>query len=106
MVGSYAQIDLAEQAAAAGLRNFELVQSGYSQGAVNIIDLIDAQNAALTAELSRATAVFEFMINLTNAGRSISSFDFVSPDDPTRRQAWLDRADEFFRAARQQRNGR
>ena len=106
MVGSYAQIDLAEQAAAAGSRNFELVQSGYSQGAVNIIDLIDAQNAALTAELSRATAVFEFMINLTNVGRSISSFDFVSPDDPTRRQAWLDRTEEFFRASRQRRNGR
>ena len=100
MVGSYAQIDLAEEAANAALRNLELVQESYSQGVVNIVDLIDAQNAALTAALARATAVYEFMINLTNVGRSIANFDFVNPAGPTGRQAWLQRAQEFFDATR------
>ena len=98
-VGSYAQIDLAEEAAAAALNNLELVQDSYSQGVVNIVDLIDAQNAALTATLARAAAVYEFMINLANVGRSISNFDFVDPRDPVARQAWLDRAEAFFRAS-------
>ncbi len=104
MVGSYAQINLAEVAAAAALRNLELVQESYSQGVVNVVDLIDAQNAALTAALARATAVYEFMINLTNVGRSIANFDFVNPADPAARRAWLQRAQEFFEATR--RSGR
>ncbi len=104
MVGSYAQIDLAEQAAEAALQNLDLVQDSYSQGVVNITDLIDAQNATLTAQLTRATAVYQFMINLTNVGRAISSFDFVNPTDAATRQAWLDRVEEFFRVARQRRN--
>ncbi|MGD8815961.1 MAG: TolC family protein [Acidobacteriota bacterium] len=100
MVGSYAQIDLAEEAADAALRNLELVQDAYSQGVANIIDLIDAQNAALTATLARATAVYEFMINLTDVGRSISNFDFLSTANPGARQEWMRRAREFFEAAR------
>ena len=104
MVGSYSQIDLAQQAAEAAFKNLDLVQDSYSQGVVNIIDLIDAQNAALTAGLDRATSVHRFMINLTNVGRAISSFDFVNPTDPAARQTWLDRVEEFFRVARQQRS--
>jgi outer membrane protein TolC len=100
MVGSYAQIDLAAEAADAALRNLELVQESYSQGVVNIVDLIDAQNAALTAALARASAVYEFLINLTNVGRSIASFDFMSPTDPAARQEWLRRVENFFAAAR------
>ena len=101
LVGSYAQIDLAEEAAEAALRNLELVQESYSQGVVNIVDVIDAQNAALTATLARATAVYEFMISLTNVGRSISNFDFVDPRDPAAREAWLNRTRQFFDAMRQ-----
>ncbi len=100
LVGSYAQIDLAEEAADAALRNLELVQESYSQGVVNIVELIDAQNAALTGALARASAVYEFLINLTNAGRSIANFDFVNPADPAARQTWLQRARDFFEAAR------
>jgi outer membrane protein TolC len=103
LVGSYAQIDLAEEAAEAARRNLELVQQSYSQGVVNIVDLIDAQNAALTGALARATAVYEFLINLTNVGRSIANFDFVNPADPGTRQAWLQRAEEFFEATRRSR---
>ncbi len=47
--------------AESALKNFELVQSNYKAGTVNITQLIDAQQAALTAQLASAISVYEFI---------------------------------------------
>lgn len=102
MSGSYAQISLAREAAAASRRNFELVRETYSQGITRILDLLDAQNAAVLSEFAAATAEYDFLINMMNVGRAVSRFDFLAPQDPAARQAWFDRMEAFFRAARQE----
>jgi outer membrane protein TolC len=42
-------------------QNFQLVQNNYREGAVNITQLIDAQEAALNANLQAAIAVYEYI---------------------------------------------
>lgn len=73
---SLISIPLAEKAAEAARRSLELVTDSYSQGAVGIIDLLDAQSAVLQASEGAANAVHNFLIDLMNLQRATSRFDF------------------------------
>ena len=57
-----ANIRLSEVSANAARETLELVQSAYAEGAVNIIQLIDAQNNYLQAQLAQAGASYNFLI--------------------------------------------
>ena len=91
---SYPSIQLSKQAATAAGKNLELVIDAYSRGAVSILDLLDAQNAALVAEVSAANAVLNFLIDLMNLERSAGQFDFFL-DDSSRDQ-WFDRLKNYI----------
>ena len=94
---SWAGIGLAEEAAEAARRNLTLVTDAYEQGAVSILDLIDAQNAALLAEESAATAVYEYLLDLMDAHRAAGRLDaFVDPPDVA---AFTERIRAYFRDA-------
>lgn len=73
---SFISIPLAEKAAKAARQSLELVTDSYSQGAVSIIDLLDAQSASLQANEGAANAVHNFLIDLMNAQRAAGRFDF------------------------------
>jgi len=73
---SYAGIEQSQKAAEAANKSLDLVTDAYSQGVVSIIELIDAQNAALTASLSAANAVFDFLIDFFEVERSVGQFSF------------------------------
>lgn len=94
---SYAGIQLAKDAADAAQRNLQLVRDAYSKGAVPILDLLDAQNAALVADQLAANAVYDYLIDNMNAQRAVGRFDFFMT--PAEQQAFLARLDEFFRQA-------
>ncbi|MFB3111910.1 MAG: TolC family protein, partial [Gemmatimonadales bacterium] len=68
---SYASIGLAREGAEAARNNLELVSDAYSQGLVSIIDLIDAQNAALVTDLDAATAVYDFLVDWVEVERAV-----------------------------------
>ena len=77
---SYAGIQLARAAAAASRRSLELVTDSYSVGAVSIIELLDAQNAAVLSREAEANAVYEFLIDMLEVERSMGRFYFdVAP---------------------------
>lgn len=85
---SYPSIRFALDAADAARKNLDIVTDGYSQGVLSIIDLLDAQNAALSTELNAANAVYSFLIDLMNVQRASGRFDFFTTAE--------DR-EEFFR---------
>ena len=91
---SYPSIRLSKQAATAAGKNLELVIDAYSRGAVSILDLLDAQNAALVAEVSAANAVLNFLIDLMNLERSAGQFDFFL--DARSRDDWFDRLTNYI----------
>ncbi len=92
---AYASIDLARQAADAARRNYELILDAYRQGAVTILDLLDAQTESLNANLDASDAVYVYLIDLMSVQRSIGQFDFFISADG--RKAWFDQLDAFFR---------
>ncbi len=95
---SYPSITLSRSAAETARKNLELVTDSYSRGVVSIIDLIDAQNAALVADQGAANAVYDFLIDLMNVQRAIGRFDFFASAEE--RQAWFERLETYFREAK------
>ena len=91
---SFAAIELTEEAAEAAGQNLELVADSYSRGAVSIIDLLDAQNAALSADQAVANAGHDFLIDLMELQRAANQFDFFT--SPVARDAWFERLDRYF----------
>jgi outer membrane protein TolC len=68
---SWPAITLRRESADAAARTLELVQDAYARGAASILDLLDAQNAALTAEFAAETAVYEFLDDWAEVRRSV-----------------------------------
>lgn len=58
----------------------ELTQASYSSGAVNIVQLLDAQNNYLTAQLSRTNATYNFLINSLQLERYLGFYFVLNSD--------------------------
>jgi len=90
----YAGIRLSRQAADAAESNFVVVRDAYSRGTLSILDLLDAQNAAVVADLHAATAVYDFVGALMEVERAAARFDFFqTPEDQA---DWFTRVDRYF----------
>ncbi|MEM9621458.1 MAG: TolC family protein [Pseudomonadota bacterium] len=76
---SYANIELSRISAEAARNNLDLVADAYRLGTVSIVDLLDAQNQTLQAELSANNAVHNFLIDVMNMQRATGHFDFLAP---------------------------
>ncbi len=74
---SYAGIGLSDEAARAADSTLQLVVDAYSRGALSLLDVIDAQNVALTANRSAANAVYDFLLDLVEVERAMGSFELM-----------------------------
>lgn len=91
---SFPSIRLSQKAAESARKTLDLVVDQYSRGAVDIIKLLDSQNAALTANQDAADAVYEFLIDLVKVQRAVGQMSFFqSPED---RAAWFERLKTHF----------
>jgi outer membrane protein TolC/ABC-type uncharacterized transport system substrate-binding protein len=95
---SYAGIRLAREAAEAATKNLEIVTNSYSQGVLSIIELLDAQNAALVAQQIAANAVYDFLVDWLSVQRAVGRFDVLMNDAD--RDDFFRRANEFLAAER------
>ncbi|MEM9338056.1 MAG: TolC family protein [Bacteroidota bacterium] len=77
---SFRNITLTKEAEEAVVRNFDIVQDSYSKGAVTITQLLDAQNAAISARLNSANAVYVFLIDFLTMERASGSFYMLMSD--------------------------
>ena len=91
---SYPGISLSREAADAANRNLVLITDSYVQGIKSIIELLDAQNQALTSDQAAANAVYNFLIDLMGVQRAMGEFILFLPKE--QRQAWLQRAEEYL----------
>ena len=71
LMNQIANIELSELNEEAARESLELVQTSYAEGAVNIIQLIDAQNNYLQAQLAKAGATYNFLITAIQLERFI-----------------------------------
>ena len=69
---SWSTISLRRQAAEAATQTQELVRAAYARGAASILDLLDAQNNALDAELAAVTSVYDFLDDWAEVQRAVA----------------------------------
>jgi outer membrane protein len=92
---SWPSIDLSREASDASEENLANVTDAYARGAVNVTDLIDAQEAALSAGLAATDAKYGFLIDFVAVLRSMGDFEILL--DPGSREAWYARVEKWFR---------
>ncbi len=96
---SFSSIGLSQTRAEFAAKTLDLVQSAYSRGAVNILDLIDAQNASLVAREASANAVFSFLSDFVKVCRAVGTFDSVL--NPESNNQWYERLAAFYASGNQ-----
>ncbi len=74
-------IKLKQKAATAAEKNYDLVYDAYSKGSTGIIDLLDAQNAKIIANLNAVNSTYQFFSDLVKLQRAIGNIDFFVSDD-------------------------
>lgn len=84
---------LSEHAAEEALK---MIQSSYANGAVNIVQLIDAQNNLLTARLAKANAIYNYLIGAVQIERSISYYFILHSEEENR--AFMQRFLEYTKS--------
>jgi outer membrane protein TolC len=94
---SFPSIQLSRDAAVSSDKNLQLVTDSYERGIVSIIDLLDAQNQALGANLDAANAVYNFLVDLMKVQRSAGIFIFFL--DENMKQVWYQKMEEYFQLA-------
>ena len=94
---SYPSIALSRDAALASDKNLQLVTDSYERGLVSIIDLLDAQNQALSSNLDAANAVYNFLVDLMQVQRSLGLFIYFLDQD--QKQLWFESLDNFYQMA-------
>jgi outer membrane protein TolC len=92
-----AAIDLSRQAADASQENLELVTDSYSRGVTDILGLLDAQNAALLAEIKASNAIYDYLIQWMQVERAAGKFTFTATQGEidaffAELDAWFDEA--------------
>ncbi len=73
--GSFPSIAYLNAAAEASRRNFEIVQDRYTEGLVNVTDLLDAQNDRFISERTARGAQYAFLLDMVALQRAIGWFE-------------------------------
>ncbi|MEL6865437.1 MAG: TolC family protein [Bacteroidota bacterium] len=81
LVNQISNIQLSEISERTAKEALELTQTAYSSGAVNLIQLLDAQNNYLNAQLAKAAAVYNFLINSIQLERSLGYYFLLNTEE-------------------------
>ena len=74
LINQIANIEISKVSEAAAKESLELTQVAYSNGAVNIAQLLDAQNNYLSAQQAQLTAVYNYLLNSIQLERYIGYY--------------------------------
>ena len=91
---SYPSIEFSKDATRAAKLNLDLITENYTRGTKSIIDLLDAQNQALTADQRAVNAVYDFLIDMMSLQRAMGRFLFY--ESRADQEAWYNRLDAFI----------
>ncbi|MBL7471439.1 TolC family protein [Robertkochia sediminum] len=82
LINQVSNIRLSEISAETAREVLQLTQESYTQGAVNIVQLIDAQNNLLRAQLAQSNATYNYLLNAIQLERLIGySFLLHTPEE-------------------------
>ncbi|MEW7290291.1 TolC family protein [Aquimarina sp. 2304DJ70-9] len=94
MINQIANIEISKVSEEAARESLDLTQNAYAQGAVPLIQLIDAQTNYLQAQLARATANYDYLLTSMQLERAIGYFFLMNTEASN--QDFIRRANEFI----------
>ena len=74
VINQIVNIELSEVSEKTAKESLELTQASYSNGAVTIIQLIDAQNNYLNAQLARTNAIYNYLVSALQVERFLGYY--------------------------------
>lgn len=80
VINQISNIELSKVSEDTANEALELTQASYSNGAVNIVQLIDAQNNYLNAQIARVSAVYNYMINTLQLERYLGYYFLLNSE--------------------------
>ena len=81
VINQISNIELSEVSEEAAKESLELTRVSYTSGAVSIIQLIDAQNNYLNAQLASTNAIYNFLINSLQLERFLGYYFLLKSKD-------------------------
>ncbi len=94
LINQIANIEISKVSEETAKESLDLTQNAYQQGAVPIIQLIDAQTNYLQAQLARSTANYNYLITSMQLERAIGYFFLTHSEDNN--QAFIQRANQYI----------
>ncbi len=80
IIVAVSNIRLSKVSESTAQEGLELTQTAYSSGAVNIAQLLDAQNNYLNARLARSNAIYSYLITMLQMERYLGSFFLLNTE--------------------------
>ncbi len=80
VINQISNIELSKVSEDTANEALELTQASYSNGAVNIVQLIDAQNNYLNAQIASVNAVYNYMINALQLERYLGYYFLLNSE--------------------------
>jgi len=93
LVNQIANIELSKVFEETAKEALELTQVSYANGAVNIVQLLDAQNNYLQAQLASTNATYNYLLSSMQLERYIGSFFLLQTE--SERQEFITRFLEY-----------
>ncbi|MFT6415382.1 MAG: outer membrane protein TolC [Dokdonia sp.] len=84
LINQIANIEISKLSEAAAKESLELTQVSYSNGAVNIVQLLDAQNNYLSAQQAQITAVYNYLLSSIQLERYMSYYFLLHTPEENR----------------------
>lgn len=92
---SHPGMRLSRQAREFSEKNYEAVKSKYSQGAVSIVELLDAQNQLLQLKQSEASATYQYTKDIIAVQRAMGWYEYEQ--SVQQKQQWTQWLRNYFR---------
>lgn len=92
LVNQISNLELSKISEETAKEALELTQTSYSNGAVNVVQLLDAQNNYLSAQLARANAIYNYLISILELERNLGYYFLLNTEQSNTafRQRFLD----------------
>lgn len=84
LIVRWVNLESSQKSAELAEKSLALVQDEYAQGRVSIVDLVDAQNAALSARLSALGSEYEFLTSILKTERAVGKFSMLNTPEEQR----------------------
>lgn len=81
LINQISNIELSKVSEASAKEALELTQTSYSTGAVNIVQLLDAQNNYLNAQLAKANAIYNYLITTLQLERYLGYYFLLHTEE-------------------------